>query len=93
MPVVVLFTKTDFFDDEAIEHLLAHQICHTIEEAREKVSQQDWLGFGKQLLNQISKMKYEPKGYVFLRGRHLYCSSLLKKDQKLIQSRYATPWF
>jgi len=75
VPVVVLFTKTDFFDDEAIEHLLAHQICHTIEEAREKASQQDWLGLGKQLLDQINRMKYQPKGYVFLRGRHLYFSA------------------
>jgi len=93
VPVVVLFTKTDFFDDEAIEHLLAHQICHTIEEAREKASQQDWLGFEKQLLDQISGMRHQPKGCVFLRGRHLCFSNLLKKDQRLIQSRYATPWF
>jgi len=78
VPVVVLFTKTDFFDDEAIEYLLKHQLCYTIEEAREKASQQDWLGFKKRLCDQISKMKYQPKGYLFLRGRH-FCFDGLSK--------------
>jgi len=51
--VIVLFTKTDFFDDEVIEYLLEHHICQTIEEARVKASQQDWLGSTKQLSDQI----------------------------------------
>jgi len=76
VPVVVLFTKTDFFDDEVIEYLLEHHIYHTVEEAREKASQQDWLGFEKQLSEQIRGMKYKPKGHIFLRGKHWHCDSL-----------------
>ena len=76
MPVIVLFTKTDFFGDETIEYLLAHHICHSIEEAREKAFQQDWLGFEKQFCGQINGMKYQPKGHVFLKGKHLYFNGL-----------------
>jgi hypothetical protein len=76
--VIVLFTKTDFFDDEMIEYLLAHHICHTIEEVRKKASQQDWLGFEKQFLEQINRMKHQPKGHVFLRGKNLYFKHLPK---------------
>jgi len=71
VPVIVLFTKTDFFDDEVIEHLLEHHICQTIEEARVKASQEDWLGLKKQLADQIGRMKHQPKGYVFLRNMQL----------------------
>jgi len=78
VPVVVLFTKTDFFDDEAIEYLLEQQICETIEEARGKVFEKDWLGFKKQLFDQISRMKYQPKAHVFLRGKVLYFNGLPK---------------
>jgi hypothetical protein len=78
VPVIVLFTKTDFFDDETIEYLLKNKICQTIEEAREKASQQDWLGFENQFFEQIGKMKYQSKGHVFLRGKHICSSDLLK---------------
>jgi hypothetical protein len=76
VPVIVLFKKTDFFDDEAIEYLLKNHICQTIEEAREKTSQQDWLGFEKQFVDQISRKKHQPKGHVFLRGKHICFSGL-----------------
>jgi hypothetical protein len=76
VPVIVLFTKTDFFDDGAIEYLLENHICQTIEEAREKASQQDWLGFQKQFCEQINRMKHQPKGHVFLRGKHICFGSL-----------------
>jgi len=81
MPVIVLFTKIEFFDDEAMDHLLKHKICHTIKEAREKASQQDWLGFEKWLSDSLSKMKYHPKGQVFLRGKHLYSKGHPEGDE------------
>ena len=92
MPVIALFTKTDFFDDEIIEYLLKHHICQTIEEARLKASQQDWLGSTKQLSDQIGGMKYQPKDCVFLRGKHLHYNGFPKSDDKPNQTRYAIIW-
>ena len=92
VPVVALFTKTDFFDDEIIEYLLTHDICQTIEEARVKASQQDWLGSRRQVSDQIRRLKHQPKDYVFLRSKHLHYNGLPKSDYKPNQTRYAITW-
>jgi len=94
VPVIVLWTKTEFLDLDKIEELIGKGSSKS--DAMQQASEKAWADFEKNILQRFSEFKYPPKGYVAFRKMDKpggNCNELIEKTAEALSGTQLQQFF
>jgi len=94
VPVIVLWTKTEFLDLDKINQLIKEGNSRS--DAMQQAPEKAWADFEKNILQRFSKFKYPPKGYVAFRKMNEPggdCNELIEKTADALSSEQLQQFF